>query len=68
MASPSQPEVGWQPNFQLGDKPLPANAIVRLWAQGEGGRVAQSLVRDILLPKDDRFYSDGGDESLARWL
>lgn len=30
VASPSQPKVGWQPNFQLGDKPLPANAIVRL--------------------------------------
>ena len=37
VASSSQPELGWQPTFKLGDRPLPASASIRTWAQGEGG-------------------------------
>ena len=30
--------------------------------------MAQSLVQSILLPENVNFYSDGTEESLARWL
>ena len=42
------------------------NAIV--WDKGEGGRVAQSLVHDLLLLKDVRFFSEGDEDSLVRRL
>ena len=50
----------------LGGKPLPAMASVRMWAQG--GRVAHSLVSDLLLPEDIQFFSDGSEDSIVRWL
>ena len=68
MASSSQPEVGWQATFKLGDKPLPVSTNVRTWAQGKGGRVAQSLVQGLLLLEDVQFFSDGTEELLARQL
>lgn len=39
----------------LGGEPLLADASVRMWAQGKRGRVAQSLVSGLLLPKDVWF-------------
>ena len=52
----------------LGGEPLPVTANMRVWAQGEGGRVAQSLVQGLLLPKDVHFFSGANDKSLAKRL
>nr|POE79227.1 hypothetical protein CFP56_31356 [Quercus suber] len=49
----------------LGDVPLPASASVKMWAQGEGGRVAESLVRGLLLPQDVHFWSEGSEDSIV---
>ena len=40
VASSSQATPNWQPTFTLDGEPLPSSASVRMWAQGEGGRVA----------------------------
>ena len=68
MASSSRLEAGWQIACKLGDKPLPMSTSVRMWAQGERGQVAQSLVQGLLLPEDVQFFSDGTEESLVRRL
>ena len=52
----------------LDGKPLSATASVRLWAQGNGGKVAQSLVNGLLLPEDIQFFSDGSKDSIVQWL
>ena len=49
-------------------KPLPSTASVRVWDKGEGGRVAQSLVRGLLLPEDVHVFDDGTAESLGQRL
>ena len=41
---------------------------VRIWAQGEGGRVAQSLVHGLLLLEDIHVFANATEESLARRL
>ena len=56
VASSSRPEVGWQTTFRLANEPLPMIASVRTWAQGEGGKVAQSLVQGLLLLEDMHFF------------
>ena len=43
-----------------------ASTIV--WDKGQGGRVAQSLVHGLLLPKDVHFFSKVDEDSLVRWL
>ena len=58
----------WQPTFTLGGEPLPAVASVKMWAQGEGGRMAQSLVNGLLLPEDVQFFLDGSEDSIVRRL
>ena len=63
VASSSQPVVPWQPTFKLGKGPLPATTSAIVWDKGEGGRVAQSLVHNLLLPEDVRFFFEG-DENL----
>ena len=62
VASTSRVVSGWQPSFQLDGKPLPATTSVRVWEKGEGGRVAQSLVRGLLLPEDVHAFEDRMDE------
>lgn len=52
----------------LGGEPLLADASVRMWAQGKRGRVAQSLVSGLLLPKDVWFFSDGIKDSIVQRL
>ena len=52
----------------LSDEPLPVTTSVRMWTQGEGARVAQSLVHDLLLLKDVQFFSDGSKDSIVRRL
>ena len=52
----------------LDGKPLPSTTNVWVWEKGAGGRVAQSLVHDLLLPVDVHTFEDGTDESLGRWL
>ena len=52
----------------LDGKPLPSSACVRVWEKGERGRVAQCLVRGLLLPKDVHTFEDGTDKSLGRRL
>ena len=42
------------------------SAIV--WDKGKGGKVAQSLVHDLLLLKDVRFFSEVDEDSLVRRL
>ena len=68
MASTSRAMVEWQPTFQLNGKPLPVSASVRVWDKGQGGRVAQSLVHDLLLPEDIHAFEDRTDKSLGRRL
>ena len=68
MASSSQPAQLWQPTFELDDTPLPASASVLAWEKGEGGRVAQSLVHDLLLPEDVSAFADETDKSMGRRL
>lgn len=52
----------------LGGKPLLVFASVRLWAQGEEGRVAQSLVNGLLLLEDIHVFVDAIEGSLAKRL
>ena len=68
VASSFRAAPNLQPTFTLGGKPLPATASVRIWAQGEGKRVAQSLVSGMLLPEDIQFFSDGSKDSIVRRL
>ena len=68
MASSSRAAPAWQPTFQLDGKPFPATASVRVWKKGEGGRVAQSLVHDLLLPEDMRAFEEGMKESIGKRL
>ena len=68
VASYFQPVVPWQPTFKFGVGPLLATASATVWDKGEEGRVAQSLVHGVLLPKDVRFFSDGDEDSLVQWL
>ena len=68
VASTSRPMQGWQPSFQLDGKPLLTTTNVLVWEKGEGGRVAQSLVRGLLLPEDMHAFKDKMDESLGRRL
>ena len=56
VASSSWAMPNWQPTFTFSGEPLPASASVRTWAQGDGGRVAQSLVHSLLLPEDIWFF------------
>ena len=58
----------WQPTFQLDSKPLSITASVRVWDKGKGGRVAQSLMHNLLLPEDVNTFEDGKNESMARRL
>ncbi|KAL0013011.1 hypothetical protein SO802_000080 [Lithocarpus litseifolius] len=67
-ASSSRQAPSWQPTFSLGNEPLPATASLRLWAQGEGGRVAHSLASGLMLPADVQFFRDGTEESIAKRL
>ena len=48
--------------------PLPANASVRVWEKGKGGRIAQSLAHGLLLPEDVSVFVDGTEESMGRRL
>ena len=68
VASSSQATQAWQPKFQLDGKPLPASASVRVWEKGEGGRIAQSLAHDLLLPEDVHAFEEGKKESIGRRL
>ena len=68
VASTSRVAMEWQRAVQLNGKPLPASASVRVWDKGERGRVTESLVHDLLLPKDIHVFEDRTDESLGKWL
>ena len=68
VALSSRPAQLWQPTFELDGIPLSASASVRAWEKCEGGRVAQSLVHDLLLPEDVSAFADGTDESMGRRL
>ena len=52
----------------LDGKPLLSTTNVWVWEKGAGGRVAQRLVHDLLLPMDVHTFEDGTDESLGRRL
>ena len=58
----------WQASFMLDGKPLLSTTNVWVWEKGAGGRVAQSLVHDLLLLMDVHTFEDGTDESLGRRL
>ena len=68
VASSSRPAQPWQPTHELDSTPLLTSASVRGWEKGEGGRVAQSLVHGLLLPKDVSVFAYGTDESMGRRL
>ena len=62
VASSSRLKAISEPTFKFGDEPLPAFASLKAWAQGQGGRVSQSLVHGLLLPEDVQFFSDGSED------
>ena len=66
VVSFSQVAQVWQPKFQLNSKPLPANACLRVWDKGEGGRVAQSLAHGLLLLEDVHAFKEGTEEFMGR--
>ena len=66
MASSSRPVSTWQPNFKLDGMPFLANASVRVWEKGEGGRIAQSLAQGLRLLEDMRTFADETEESMGR--
>jgi len=68
VASTSRATSAWQPSFLLDGKTLPATTSIHVWEKGERGRVAQSLVHNLLLPEDVHTFEDGTDESLGRRL
>ena len=46
--------------------PLLADASIRVWEKGEGGRIVQSLAHGLLLPEDVSAFADGTKESIGR--
>ena len=64
-ASSSQVAPAWKPKFLLDDKPQPSTACVRMWEKGEGGRIAQTLAKGLLLPKDMHAFEEGSEESVG---
>lgn len=68
VTSSSRPIMGWQAIFKLRIEPLPVTASVRSWAQGEGGRVTQSLGQGLQLLEVVHFFSGDTDESPATRL
>ena len=68
MASSSRPVSAWQPSFELDGMPLSADASIRVWEKGEGGRIAQSLAQGLLLPEDVSAFAKGTEESMGRRL
>ena len=68
VASSSRPAPLWHPTYKLDGMPLPANASIRGWEKGEGGRVAQSLAHGLFLPTDVSAFADATDESMGRRL
>ena len=68
VAYSSQLVIPWQPTFKFSAGLLLATASAIIWDKGEGGRVAQSLVHSLLLVEDVRFFSEGDEDSLVRWL
>ena len=68
VASSSKPGPLWHPTYELDGTPLPANASIRGWEKGEGGRVAQSLAHGLLLPADVSAFANATDESMGRRL
>ena len=68
MASSSRPVLAWQPSFELDGMPLSADASIRVWEKGEGGRLAQSLAQGLLLPEDVSAFAKGTEESMGRRL
>ena len=48
--------------------PLSADASIRVWEKGEGGRIAQSLAQGLLLPEDVSAFAKGTEESMGRRL
>ena len=68
VASSSQVAPAWKPKFLLDSKPLPSTACVRMWEKGEGGRIAQTLAKGLLLPDDLYAFEDGSEESMGRRL
>ena len=68
VASSSRPAPLWHPSYELDGTPLSADASIRGWEKGEGGRVAQSLAHGLLLPADVSAFTDATDESMGRRL
>ena len=68
VASSSQAAQAWQPKFQLDDKPLPTSTCVWVWDKGERGRVAQSLVHGLFLPKGVHAFEEETEEYIGRKL
>ena len=66
--SSSQAASAWKPKFLLDGKPLPSTTCVRMWEKGEGGRIAQTLATDLLLPNDVHAFKEGTEESVGRRL
>ena len=68
VASSSQATQVWKPKFLLDGKPLPSIACVQMWEKGEGGRIAQTLAKGLLLPDDVHAFEEGSEESVGRRL
>ena len=68
VASSTRPVSTWQPSFELDGMPFLADTCIRVWEKGEGGRIAQTLAQDLLLPKDVSAFAEGTEESIRRRL
>ena len=68
VASSSQATQAWKPKFLLDGKPLPSTACVRMWEKGEGGRIAQTLAKGLLLLDDVHAFEEVSEESMGRRL
>ena len=59
------PHPSYQHSFMLGREALLATTFLRTYRKGDGGRVAGSLGKALMLPKDIHFWEDVTDEDLV---
>lgn len=65
IASSSTPlSPSWQ-SVLLGDHPLPTNSCIRSWANGQGGRITDSLGQALLFLDNMQYFAKGNNEAIS---
>ena len=64
-SSSTLPHPSYQHSFTLGRQPLLATTFLRTYRKGDRGRVAGSLGKTLMLPKDIHFWEDVTNEDLV---